>query len=279
MRVYRTSNDKIELTSWGSRQQLCVLLHASSTGPQAFKELAGYLDTGARRLVAPAFVGYGSEQPFSFGIIDHTAANRAIANAALESTNGRYRVVFGHSMGGLIALLTAIDQARLGRPIDALILYEPILHTLLDPGSPEDAEALAWDREIITALARDVEDGKPESGVSRFVEAWNESAWLDIPAGARRHLVDNADNLVRETKSMSTVAIERSVIEMFDTPVLVMHGDRSPKFVQLVAERAVAHMPRSEKALLRGCGHMAPLNAAGRVAEGINKFLENLELK
>ena len=45
---------------------------------------------------------------------------------------GDRRVVFGHSMGGYIALMTALDAQDSGRPLDGLILYEPILLDLFD---------------------------------------------------------------------------------------------------------------------------------------------------
>lgn len=179
-------------------------------------------------------------------------------------------------MGGLIALLAAIDQADSGCPLDALILYEPILHDILDPSVNADAEALAWDSDIIAAMTKDVRAGQPAHGIRRFVEAWNEVAWDDLPQGARSNLVANADNLVRETTAMPAVRLATAQLQCLTTPTLLLRGERSPAFVQLIITHLAGVMPAARTVLLTGSGHMAPLIQPDAVAAAISTFLNGL---
>jgi pimeloyl-ACP methyl ester carboxylesterase len=273
MAVLSTNIGAIETHSWGKGSDFLLLLHASATGPRPLTGLARTLEAPHRKILAPAFSGYGATRPNDAAPRENTALNCAIADAVLSTAGQGQRILFGHSMGGLVALTTALEQTRRALPLDALILYEPILHGFLDPRSPPAAAALAWDRDIIALLARDVQNGAPEQGVRRFVEAWNEADWSSLPESARRQLIANAENLVRETADMPTHCPDLSFFAEFDTPTLLIRGDRSPGFTQLISAHALQTIPGAVEAVLAGCGHMGPLNAPERVAGCIEDFL------
>jgi pimeloyl-ACP methyl ester carboxylesterase len=276
MPVIETAVGKVETVIWGAGEDLLLILHASATGPRAYTGLARCLNQPNRCILAPAFAGYGSTRINDATPDDHTARNCAIALEALNAKPASRRFVFGHSMGGLIAILVALDCARRGRPVDALILYEPILHDFLDPASPPDAEALAWDRDIIAQLAKDVHENRPERGLRGFLEAWNEIAWADLPEGVRQQLLANAFNLVRETESMPGQGLGPEAIRDINTPTLFLRGDRSPKFTHLASARAARAIPGAREITLTGYDHMAPLSVPDRVAAKIEAFLTDL---
>lgn len=260
---------------------LLLLLHAAATGPASLGGLAGALERPGRRIAAPDLCDGrrdGNGGAPGDDIIEHSVG---VARAALDEARGEpggaRRFVFGHSMGGLVALLLALEADRDGDAINALILYEPILHDLLDPAIASDAEALAWDRSIVSELAAGVDQGNPEAGVSRFVEAWNETAWTGLPREVRRQLVAGAGTLVRQTASMPTKKLPQRRLAGLRTPTLLLGGARSPAFSQLVLQRAAASIPKSRCVILEGAGHMAPLNAADRVAAAIGAWLEEQE--
>lgn len=278
MVVLSTHIGAIETHAWGDGSDFLLMLHASATGPRALTGLARSLESPHRKILAPAFCGYGATRLNDKTARENTAQNFAIGDAVLDTAGRGRRVLFGHSMGGLVALLVALEQARRGRPVDGLILYEPILHSFFDPKSPPAAAALAWDRDIIAKLARDVRDGVPEHGVRRFVEAWNESDWRDLPEPVRQQLVASADNLVREAMDMPAHCPDPSDFSKFDTPTLILRGDRSPDFAQLVSASAARAIPGACELLLEGCGHMGPLNAPARVAARIDDFLATVKI-
>lgn len=276
MTVNQTSIGDVEALTWGEGDEFVLLLHASATGPRALTGLALALGRANRRILAPAFSGYGSTLMSNSSYADCTARNLAVATAMLDDVGARRRIVFGHSMGGLIALKCALDQECRGRALDAVILYEPILHDVLDPGSEHDDDALAWDRDVISALARAVRNGDAESGVRLFVEAWNETKWHDLPAGAREQLVAGAENLVAETAAMPGRGPGPAELAGLSTPCLLLRGDRSPAFTRLVVSRTVEAIPAARNVVLPGYGHMAPVSAPRHVADHIAEFLDML---
>ena len=178
-------------------------------------------------------------------------------------------------MGGLLALLTAIDEAHRGAPLDAVILYEPILVDLLDNCRTDHADARSWDQAILQELAAYVASGEPESGVRIFVESWNETSWHALPEAARTHLVAHASNLQLETAAVSGAEVKRSDMRELKTPVLLLRGRLSPPITALIHETALAELPSSREAILTDCGHMGPLLNHQLVAESIAQFLHS----
>ncbi len=268
----------IEVAEWGSGETSFVLLHASATGPQSLSGLASHLLRPDRRLVAPAFVGYGRTQWVSAKGRDRLEANQAIVQAVLQARPTPRRILFGHSMGGTVALSVALEEQRRGNPYDAVVLYEPVLVDLLDLQQPAQADAYHWDRAIIEFLARQVSDGHPEAGVRHFVDAWNETAWDALPAPARRALTANSGNLVEETASVSAYKINPSRLAAFATPTVLLRGSLSPALIAFTTERAAHIIPHASQSIIDGCGHMGPLLQPATIASRIEMHLTALGL-
>ena len=277
MPVTETAIGSVDTLVWGDGADLLLVLHASCTGPRAYAGLADRLSAPARHIVAPAFAGYGGTRFIAAAPTDHTARNCAVALALLDTDRFGRRVVVGHSMGGVAALQAAMDCARAGQPVDRLILYEPILHGFLDPAVPADTDALAWDRGVIASAIANIRKGRPEDGVRRFLEAWNDTAWDDLPDRVRQQLVANADTLVRESESLPGHKLGPDDVRDLHTPTLILSGDRSPAFTQRAASNLARAIPGADAVTFDGAGHMAPLDAPDRISAAIENFLTGLQ--
>ena len=144
------------------------MVHASGAGPHAFDRLVQLLMTEQRRFVAAARIGYGSTLIEVEG--DLVARNVAAIDAVIADANADDTVLFGHSMGGLIGLPSAIGSVdRDARKLKALILYDPILVTLLRPDVDAERVALEWDRAIIAKFQAEVAAGRPEEELLRAI--------------------------------------------------------------------------------------------------------------
>jgi pimeloyl-ACP methyl ester carboxylesterase len=176
----------------------------------------------------------------------------------------------------MIALLTALDEERRGNAFDALVLYEPLLIDLLDLQDVAHAKAHAWDRAIIDNLNRQVRDGHQESGVRHFIESWNETNWEALPNTARQQLVANADNLALETVAVSKQKIDRSRLDTFVMPTLLVRGSCSPTLIALTTEIAASVIPNARQSIIPDCGHMGPLLKPAPIAVCIESFLHTL---
>ena len=177
----------VEAIAEGAGDGLAVLLHAAGSSPRALGALAKTMRETAGRSIAPVLPM--TIEPASAGGTSHPLSRQiAVAKAALAHGATGRRVLFGHSFGGLVALLALLDGAR----PDVVVLYEPIVLAALDPADPEDEHARAWDRALIDHLAERQAAGDPEPGVARFIEAYNEVAWTRLPDTARAAILADA---------------------------------------------------------------------------------------
>lgn len=261
MPVYHTPNGPVESLEWGEGDEVFVLAHAAAAGPGALSGLAKALARPGRRIIAPALNFYGGTALQTPGgqVAGHAAAIEAILDAVPVS------LLFGHSMGGLAALLTR-------HPVPRLVLYEPILTGLLREDDPDDLAARAWDRAINAEFDRRFAAGDAEGAIAAFVEAWNETRWTDLPEAARSRLITAAASLGRDMHDVSFFALEPDAIAARENSLL-LRGTRSPPITARMTARLAAAFPAAHTAVLDGCGHMAPVLNPGRVAAAITDWL------
>lgn len=267
----------------GAGSDLFVLLHATAAGPKSLTGLASALGGPNRHIAAPAMTGYGATHFVGQATSDGVTANRILLNRAIATHvvgafSSDRRIVFGHSMGGAVALFTALQAAKNGQPLDALILYEPILATLVDRSAPDVEVASARNDDLCQFIVREVGTGDAEAGVRKFIEAWNETRWLVLPEASRRSLIANADNVAADVDCLGHVYFRPEELAACRTPTLLLCGETSPEIAGHFVASAAAHLADTEVVTLPGSGHMAPMLAPGEVASAMAPFLKRLGL-
>jgi pimeloyl-ACP methyl ester carboxylesterase len=283
MTSLETLHGPIEVLTAGAGSDLFVLLHATAAGPKSLTGLAGALGGPNRYMVAPAMTGYGATRFVDQATSDDAPPNRILTNRAIATcVVGAFasdrRVVFGHSMGGAVALITALQAENDGRPLDAVVLYEPILPTLVDRSAPEVAKAAAWNDDLRRFLVRQVGAGNAEAGVRQFIEAWNETRWLALPETSRQSMIANAKIIATDVDSLDHLCLEPDELAACETPTLLLRGECSPEIAGHFVASAAAHLANAQPVTLPGCGHMAPMLAPRDVAAAIIPFLDHLGL-
>lgn len=255
--VLTTPIGPIETLEWGDGPTLILLLHAAASGPGGLSGLAKALIRPDRRIVAPALHGYGQTSVVVPG--DRMDAHVAVARACLDAYPAERRMVFGHSMGGLVALLADLT-------VDAIAVHEPIVVGLLRDDDPDDRAARDWDRAIVDRLVRAVAAGDPEAGIRGFVEAWNEMSWPDLPQSVRSRLIAAAPALADDVRCGSS---RRIAPDRISPPLLILQGSLSPPITARMTDRLHASIPGSRRVVLPGCGHMAPVQAPAAVTAAL----------
>lgn len=278
MTVHETAIGRIEALRTGGGVNTAILLHAAASGPRALFKLGAALSGAGSdwQAMMPALNGYGgsalpeakADDPFAAHL---RIAKWAFAEARREGTGGQ-RVLIGHSMGGLIALLAALD----GVPAAALVLYEPIVLDCLDISDPEDSAARAWDAARVDKLRDGVAGGDPEAGVKAFIEAFNEVSWSDLPAPLRADLVAMAALLAAETRAAPLVKLDRRRMAALSMPVLILQGERSPPVTHRMTLRLAEAIPHAVRRIVPGTGHMGPALSSAAVATEVVPFLKSL---
>ena len=176
MPVYETDIGTIEAMHWGAGDERIILLHCARSGPGSLATLATNLCSPGRMLIAPALNAYGQTRVSGTDAIEeHLSVVTWVVNHSAREVMSV--TLFGHSMGGLIALLAAGAQPQ----CQQVIAYDPIAPGVLDLADSNDRDAFAWDRDIVIELHDAVTKGEDERGVARFIEAWNGTPWKHLP--------------------------------------------------------------------------------------------------
>jgi len=271
--ILKVEEGDIGLMRWlaSDTDRTLVLLHASSTGPRAMSRMASQLVQQSVTVECPGFVGYDGTIWRTGG--DSVTANCVIAEAVLARHDPARTVLFGHSMGGAIALKTALTAQANGRPLAGLVLFEPILLNLLDHTDPEMKAAYDWDRAVIARLQAETAAGNPEAGVRAFVEAWNETDWTALPAPARAHLTAMAPTILAECDAVGPLSFDREGLADLRTPTLALSGATGPDMPRLIGDQLARLIPRTAHDRLPGIGHMGPLLRPDVVAARVASFV------
>jgi pimeloyl-ACP methyl ester carboxylesterase len=249
MPVYHTAAGTVEMLEWGEGPELFVLLHAAAAGPHSLSALAGLLLRPGRRVIVPALNRYGATVVRDKA--DRVRAHLDVLRACLDIHPAERRVVFGHSMGGLIGLLGVLD----GIAFDAMVFYEPIVTACLRDDVPDEARLRDWDRRIVA-----------EADIAAFVNAWNETPWDALSDTVRAHLTAAAAMLIADIRAVSYQAVPTDRLRRVRTPVLLLQGARSPAVTHAMTARLAALLPHSRRVVVDGCGHMGPVHVPGAVA-------------
>lgn len=271
MTTYATDDGSIDVLEWGDGSELLVLLHATAAGPQSLAGLARELLGPDRRIVAPALQGYGKTLVQAQG--DPLDVHAGIAAACLRLFPARRRVLLGHSVGGLVALIAALQ----GAPLDALVLYEPIAIGCLRDDDPGDVACRDWDRSVVASFERDLANGAVEPAIGTFVNAWSEVVLTDLPSAVRQRMVARfagaAPRIGAEIKAASFRPLPPALLARLSQPVLVLQGTLSPEATHRMSARLCADLPLGQRVMVPGTRHMGPVQAPAAVAAAIRAVL------
>lgn len=251
------------LITLGDGPDVAVLLHAAGSAPKALEKLGGLLAPHVGRVAIPSFTR-GGRSLIGEGA-DAMREPVAMANALLEAPPGARRILVGHSMGGLMSLLAAQAGAR----VDALVLYEPIVLSLLDVDDAEDRAAHDFDAAVIADMRAALARGDTEAGVARFIEAYGEYPWSRLPPRVREDLIVRGPQLLGQALATNGTKLDPARIAAIDVPVLVMHGTRSPMVAIRMAQRLGKLIPHARVQAIEGAGHLGPVSAPDAVATAI----------
>lgn len=257
------SSVEVEVFTEGSGSRRVLLIHGSASGARPMLRLGKALAATwpELKIESVSLAGYGSRvtKPDLPVLEQHLAVLAAVVGDTPCH-------LLGHSMGGFLALQAAL---RLPERIQSLSLIEPMAFGVLDPQL--DASALAFDADVLEAFAVARQSG---SGISHFIEAWNQTAWHALPDHVRRKLSEQEDQVFSEASAVSKDRTTLTAYRALPMPILLLAGSESPLPVQRILNR-LASLPNAMLApVLTGLGHMAVVQAPERFLDPLNRFLK-----
>jgi pimeloyl-ACP methyl ester carboxylesterase len=249
-----------------------VLLHSGGLSSRQWGRLADELGA-SHRVIVPDFLGYGRSSPWPRDREFHFRLDvRAIASL-VDSLSEPVHLV-GHSYGGFVALLVALERPRRVR---SLALFEPVAFGVLHSLSDTAARSSLTDGGVEASLL-DPEIGGQEPWLRAFVDYWNApGAWDRLPEPAQASFRAVAGKLFGEVRSLLLDRTPHETYATLGASTLLVSAEASP----LAARRVVAHLadviPGARVRTITGAGHMAPITHAGVVNGFVTDHIERTE--
>lgn len=265
--VRRADGTPVDLVTVGAGPGL-VLVHGAR-GAEDYAKVADRLGTTftVHRYDREAVGGGGAR----YAVADDVA----LLGAVLAHTGAR--LVLGHGLGGLVALLAT--AGLLDRCIDRVAVYDAVLP--LDGSVPEEA---------LEQAARALATGAPDLALAHLDRHLRTSSLGRTAVGRSERVQRLVGGVLARTEwGRSTAARLPQVLAetraglQFDSPAdvyaqlparaLLLTGERSPEHFGVAAKEMAAAVPTATALVAGGCGHDSLLRAARRCVVPLETFL------
>jgi pimeloyl-ACP methyl ester carboxylesterase len=269
MQIATIEDIQVAFTAAGSGPAV-ALLHCSGGSGAQWSEVATLLGPEFS-VIAPDLYGCGGTGPWpgrnAIRLADHARLVTGLLRAQADEVH-----LVGHSFGGAVALRIAMDHPEL---VQSLTLIEPVLFHLLRQGPARDRDLYAEIRSVAAGVFECALNGHSHAGMARFIDYWSgEGAWASLSPGVQARL---AAQIAGVSANFTAVFAETASADDYcrvRIPTLVMHGGRSPRPAQRVAELTAAAVADSVVVALPDAGHMMPLTHAAAVANALTAHIE-----
>ncbi len=149
------------------------------------------------------------------------------------------------SWGGNVALQLAMNEPTL---VQSMVLAEPPTLPLL-ANDPRHKHLLdQFERTSLLPARVALRKDDWEEGIRSFINGvMGSGVYEKLPAGVRRYFSENATELKGELLSTHYLPdFTPAMLKTIQTPVLLLQGDRSPKFFHAIIEILNAHLPSAQ---------------------------------
>jgi pimeloyl-ACP methyl ester carboxylesterase len=242
--------------------EVVLLLHAGVADRSMWREHLDWLAEAGFRAVALDLPGFGEAV-----VADGLQAPWNDVLEALKRLAVARAVLVGNSLGAAVALRAA---AVAPSAVSALVLISP---PPLEP-HPSPALRAAWDAEN-TALKR----GDIDAAVAAVVAAWTQphapEALRDRVASMQRRAFELQVAAGEVQEAPDPLELHPEILADLQIPVLLATGEDDMVDFRDSAEQLAAVLPLAQLALIRGAGHLAPLEAPDEFKQLLLDFLRN----
>lgn len=265
MPVSTRAGAAINWITYGTGPREALLIHRGLGRAADWQPVSRGL-AGTLSMTAFDMPGHGRSAPWD----GQAEVQGQAAEIAVEFLEGPADVI-GHSFGATVALRLAVENPGLVR---ALVLIEPVFFAAAFADHPHLRAALdAQLAGFVTALAQ----GDTRAAARAFTDIWGDGTpWEDVPEPQKRQLAEGMPLVAAGDAALFDDVggmLTPGRLEGLDIPVQLIEGSASPWIIEPISESLAARLPRAERAVIMGAGHMAPLTHAKQVAAEIGRFL------
>jgi len=242
-----------------------LLFHGFPQSSFVWRDLAPLL--AARfRVIVPDMLGHGdSDKPE--GVPLHLAAQAGYVRELLAQLGVERFAAIGHSLGGGLAQLLALDDAG----VDALVLIDCAALDAWPTSATREIQATPVSQEVELLVHSGIRaalragmaepDRITEAHVQEYLRPWSGDEGVAAFFRAAR-AIDGRGLAGREDQ-----------LAAFDIPVLIFWGEDDPFYAVEIAERLNAAIPSSTLGILPGRGHFLVDDAIETIGPMIYEYL------
>ncbi len=266
---FRTSGGDMVYTDVGEGPAV-ILLHAYPLWSLEWRHLVPLLSTRFR-VIAPDLVGAGdSAKPRDEPL--HIRAQSGYVRELLAHLGIERYAVVGHAVGGGIAQLLALDDDG----VDTIVLVDPATFAYWPSAAAREVQARGREVEPTAELIRAVMHTAFDVGMQHRERASEEL----IDAYVRPYLAEPG-SFMRLIDAVDGVGLEGREAEFarITCPVLILWGEDDPFFPSTIGDELNQAIGSSTLALLPGCGHYLPDEAAETLGPMIFEYLRAMYLR
>ncbi len=255
-------------TTFGQGPQPALAIHCSLAHSGSWGGLARHL-SGALTLTAFDMPGHGRSGDWN----GRGEIQEVTAEIAADLLDGPAHVI-GHSFGATVALRLAVTRPELVR---SLILIEPVFFAVALADCPEMRDGFAAQ---MAGFTEGMAAGDGHAAARAFLSVWGNGAeWESLGALERDRLAAQMPLIEAGHGALYDDVgglLAPGVLQAVRQPALLIEGSESPDIISAINEGLAARLPRAERAVVAGAGHMVPLTHAGQVGAEILRFLRKI---
>jgi lipase len=243
----------------------CTLAHAG-----AWSGLAAHLS--GLHLTATDQPGHGRAAAFDGQDDLHTLTTRQTIAVAETLGDGGPVDLIGHSFGATVMLRVALERPDLAR---SLTLIEPVLFA-----AARAAESPAFrPHQARHAATRSLWlAGRAEAAAAAFHAEWGPGVDLAaLPEQTRRYVTDRMPLVLAQDPALSADSaglLRPWGLEALGVPVLLIEGAESPAVIAAITAELARRLPRVDRLVVPGAGHMVPITHPAVVARAVQAHLD-----
>ena len=247
---------------------LLVLQPPGASGASIWRPIAALLQ-GRFRTAAVNPSAYGDTEPFDgpapMTIRDEGAATAAVIRAELPNAVGGRAHFVGHSYGGTIGLVLALEWPEL---VDRLTLLEPAPYPLLrEAGETAFAEEIEGRNGDFVATVREGELN--HEAMESYLDYFNDRPgyWRSLDRETQTRMLALSERLAVGLDAVQRLEMSRADLKAIAVPVTVIRGGATDPLHARLSELVARAIPGAALVDLPGAGHMMTLTHGPAIAD------------
>lgn len=273
-KYFQIKNIKVAAIDEGSSDNLVILIHGLGSNAKGWIKNIPEL-AKKHRVIALDLPGYGKSQKGHFQFTMDFYAD--IIKLLSEKVSHKSLTLVGHSMGGQIAITTALNYPKL---VSNLVLISPAGIETFTEGEA------AWFKKVVTPdLIKDTPIRSIDVNLKSNFYEYPEDAEFMITERIQMRRADGFDLYCYAVAENVAAMVDGPVYERLDEikqPTLILFGENDQLipnpylhggFTKDIAEIAESEITDSELIVIPECGHFVQFEKAERVNKAIVEFL------